>query len=268
MLSLPVFWAWGIWRVGRSELLSVDRKAMLAAGFAGFVCYYAGAVLDFYALTLIDAGLERVILFTYPVLVVIAQAVMKRRLPGKRIVAATLVTYIGIFFTVGGFDADLMRANLHGASMVLICAATLAFYFIVNERVSRTSGSIAFTVYAMSAASAALIAHFVFHYQNTTVQLGAEAWRLLALMVAVATVAPLFMVAEGVKIIGAQRAALVSTIGPPSTILIAWLILGEAMSPAQLGGAGLIVAGILLLESDTLRSVAGRKPASTPAIDR
>ena len=255
MLSLPVFWAWGIWRAGPRTLLGVDRKAMLAAGFAGFACYYVGSLLDFYALTLIDAGLERVILFTYPTLVVVAQAAMSRRFPSAHIVAATLITYAGIFLSMGGFDVALVRANLSGTLLVLICAATLAFYFIVNERVGRSSGSIAFTVYAMTAASAALVAHFFVQFHNEPVNLDSRAWGLIVMLVAFATVAPLFMLAEGVRIIGAQRAALLSTIGPPSTILIAWLILNETMSPAQLGGAGLIILGILLLETGGSRSI-------------
>ena len=56
------------------------------------------------------------------------------------------------------------------------------------------------------------------------------------------------MIAESVRQIGAQRAALISTIGPPSTILLAVLILDESMLFSQLGGVVFILAGIIFLE--------------------
>ena len=46
----------------------------------------------------------------------------------------------------------------------------------------------------------------------------------------------------------AQRGALVSTAGPPTTILLAWLLLDEQMSAWQLAGVALIVGGILVLD--------------------
>ena len=46
-----------------------------------------------------------------------------------------------------------------------------------------------------------------------------------------------------------QRAAIISSIGPPATIALAVLVLGEVLRPAQLVGTALIVAGIVVLEA-------------------
>ena len=48
--------------------------------------------------------------------------------------------------------------------------------------------------------------------------------------------------------ITASRSALVSTIGPVSTLVLAALLLGEVMTPAQLAGAALVIVAILALE--------------------
>ena len=72
---------------------------------------------------------------------------------------------------------------------------------------------------------------------------------IFALMTALTNVLPLFLFSASIKRIGAQRAAVVSTIGPPSTLIMASLILGEALHAVQIVGAGLIIAGIVVLET-------------------
>jgi drug/metabolite transporter (DMT)-like permease len=59
---------------------------------------------------------------------------------------------------------------------------------------------------------------------------------------------PALMQAEGIRRIGAERGAVVSTAGPPMTIALAWLVLDERMSPWQFAGVAAIVAGILVLD--------------------
>ena len=249
LLALPLFWAWALWHTPPGRFLRLDRRAMTGAAIAGFVCYYIGTLIDFLALTMIDASLERVILFSYPVLVVAAQAILSRRFPAGRTIAAATLTYLGVFLAVGGLELDMVRANLSGALLVLVCAATLVFYFFFNERIGAILGSTAFTAVAMTAAAIGLTAHVLATRPAASWSMSTDAWWLMILLVLVATAAPLFMVAEGVKRIGAQRGALLSTVGPPATIVMAWLVLDESMRPIQLAGAALIVLGIIALES-------------------
>jgi drug/metabolite transporter (DMT)-like permease len=55
------------------------------------------------------------------------------------------------------------------------------------------------------------------------------------------------MQAEGVRRVGAQRAAIGSTVGPPTTILLAALFLGERLNGWQLLGSAMIVVSVLIL---------------------
>ena len=248
MLSLPLFWAWAVWRVGLTNLFKVNRRAILGSAIAGVACYYIGARVNFYALTLIDASLERALLYSYPTLVVIGTAILLKRLPEWRVMFALVLTYLGVLLAIGGFNVELLQANLFGAGLVMFCALSFAFYFFVNEHVCHQVGSASFTVYAMTAATAALVLHYFIEHPITVFTLNGHAWQLLILMVLFVTVIPVFMIAESVRKIGAQRAALVSTVGPPSTILLAALILNESMIPSQLSGVALILLGVIFLE--------------------
>jgi drug/metabolite transporter (DMT)-like permease len=55
------------------------------------------------------------------------------------------------------------------------------------------------------------------------------------------------MQAEGVRRVGAQRAAIGSTVGPPTTIVLAALFLGERLNGWQLAGSAMIVVSVLML---------------------
>jgi drug/metabolite transporter (DMT)-like permease len=60
-------------------------------------------------------------------------------------------------------------------------------------------------------------------------------------------VIPSFMLSAGMKRIGANNAAIVSSIGSVSTILQAHFFLGDKIFTEQLIGTGLVVAGVLIV---------------------
>jgi len=61
------------------------------------------------------------------------------------------------------------------------------------------------------------------------------------------TVLPLWLMAEGLKRIGANQVSLVACIGPVSTIALAHFFLGEPVSAPQIAGAALVLGGILII---------------------
>src|SRR6202000_3265802 len=63
----------------------------------------------------------------------------------------------------------------------------------------------------------------------------------------VATVIPSFMLSAGMKRIGANNAAIVTSIGPVSTILQAHFILGDPIFAEQVIGTVLVIIGVLII---------------------
>lgn len=246
--ALPILWAWALWKVGAPALLRPPRTAVLGAAAAGVFCYYLGTLLNFYALTLIDASIERVLLFAYPSFVVVLYSVLYRERPAASVLLALALTYVGIVMVVSGFDLAVLGANLHGAGLVLGCALTFAVYYLASDRWTRSIGSIAFTVYALTAATACLLVHHFVRTAPGTAPWSADTALLMGGLVVVGTVLPMLSMAEGVRRLGAQRAAVVSTIGPPTTILLGAWLLDERLTLAQWLGVALIVAGIIVLE--------------------
>ncbi|HLA74014.1 MAG TPA: DMT family transporter [Steroidobacteraceae bacterium] len=248
VLAMPLF-AWIALRAKRGPALGPMRgRAILAAAIAGITCYYVGALLDFWALTLIDASIERVLLFSYPALVVTISSFMRRRAPEARLVAAMLVTYVGIFFAMGGIDLHELTQNLFGAGLVLIAALTTAIYFLIGERYTHELGSTRFAAIGMSAAAVVLAIHFaLFRSFHELATLRLHDWLLLAILSVACMFIPGLLQAEGMRRVGAQRAAIGSTVGPPTTIALAALFLGERLNAWQLFGTAMIVGSVLMM---------------------
>lgn len=248
VLAVPLFWAWALRYGAAGAILRAPLRTITIAAFAGALCYSLGSLLNFYALTLIDASLERAVLFTYPAMVVLAAAVIARRMPPARVSGAIVMTWLGVALAVGAFDPGVLAANAVGAACILACAATFAVFYLISERYTREVGSLAYTVFAMTGAASVLLLWYLPRHQTWPTVPDATSWALMALLVVFATVVPVLMLAEGVRRVGAERGAIISTVGPPFTILVAWIALDERMAPAQLLGTALIVAGILIVE--------------------
>ena len=78
----------------RSQALSSkDKFAVTGLGLIG---YYLASYLDFLGLQYISAGLERLILFLYPTMVVFISALIFKHRIGRTALFALLVSYAGI----------------------------------------------------------------------------------------------------------------------------------------------------------------------------
>ncbi len=253
LLALPFFAIWGLSQSGLGHMIKAPSRVLIVTLLAGLISFYLGGIGDFYALTLIDANLERVILFTYPAMIVLVLALRRRRWPHAQVMFGLLLTSVGIALAIGGFDAGLWRANKVGALLVLACAVTYAGYFFANDYAGNRIGTRGFVFIVTTSSALAVWLHFLVVHDLGEVTLSGHAWLLLAAMTLTTTVAPVALLAEGVRRIGAQRGALLSTVGPPSTIALSALFLGESLRWFQFLGMLAVLAGIYVLER---RSVA------------
>ena len=155
---------------------------------------------------------------------------------------------------MGGGTEEMLYENINGAGWVGLCALTIAIYLLIADKLIPTMGSGMFTLIAMSAAAFGSVIHIVFRMNISDLIISQEIWILLSLMVIFATVIPLAMIADGIRQIGAQRAAIASTVGPPATAVIAVLMLGERLLPLQIFGIVMVVLAILYMELHSQRA--------------
>jgi drug/metabolite transporter (DMT)-like permease len=98
----------------------------------------------------------------------------------------------------------------------------------------------------MLASTFGIFVHFLLAGNYRNMPTGSDFWGYGLLLAIMATVIPGFLVSMGMKRIGSNNVAIVSSIGPVSTIVQAHFFLGEPIFAAQLAGTVLVVAGVLL----------------------
>jgi len=249
LAAAPFFWMFAVLRLGGSQIFDVRPSAMAAAAGAGIFCYYLGGLADFASLEFVDATVQRMLMFTYPAMVVMLESLRRRGAPPRRQIMALTLTSAGLFLVLGGLGNGFGRGvDQWGIVLALFAAFTVAVYLLVNQTYARIIGSIRFLIYAQTGALGAMACHFAVSIETVDLDLPPRAWLVLAYLSVFVAVLSWLAIAEGVRLIGATRAALLSTVGPPATVLLAYLLLGEVMTPTQLTGAAVIVFGVVVLE--------------------
>jgi len=140
-----------------------------------------------------------------------------------------------------------MRAVLIGAAFVLGSSVSYAFYQAGSEPVIRRLGAARFTALAMLVSTVATLLHFAVSQPLQALAQPAPVYLHAVGMAVFSTVLPVFMTSAAIRRIGAARTALIGTLGPMLTIFFGYWLLAEPMSVWQMMGAGLVLAGVLLI---------------------
>ena len=245
--ALPIaLWA-SLWLCRAAPPLSrTDWGLLLALGVLG---YYGASILDLIGLQYISAALERLILFIYPTLTVLIGVLFMGKALEKRQVAALALSYagIGLAFAHDLQVTDDMHAVLLGGAFIFGSALSYALYSAGAEVAIRHLGTLRFAALAIIVSTFATQLHFVLIQPFSALAQPLEVYAYAAAMALFSTVLPVFWQSAAVQRIGAARTVLIGTLGPMLTIFFAWLLLTEPVSIAQLLGAGLVLAGVLLV---------------------
>lgn len=242
-LALPFFIAILLIDNHRTEhppLTARDLGAILFLGVAG---YYLAVYLDFAGLAHINASLERLILLLYPTLVVLLSALVMRRPISRKEWLALLISYLGIVIVF--FDeVSLAGAGLvTGSTLIFGSACAFALYLTGSGIMVQRLGAIRFSAMVLIVACCASLIHFAFEFDPQIFSLPPSLYALALLMALLSTVAPAVLMNIGIHRIGSGPAAIISSIGPVMTIVLAWWLLEEQLTLLQMAGALLVMWG-------------------------
>jgi drug/metabolite transporter (DMT)-like permease len=246
--SAPFFVAMAIVaRRRRAEPLA--RRDWFGIVWLGFIGYYLASLVDFLGLQYVTAGLERLMLYLYPTIVVVLSAIFLRQPITGRIVVALALSYAGIVL-VFGRDLQLAgdpHAIWLGGALVFSGAFLYAVYLVGAVPVIARLGSLRFIALAMLASTVFVLAQFVATRPISDLAAPMRIQLLSLAMAVFSTVLPTYLIAEAIKRIGANRTSLLGSLGPLFTIAFGFWILDEPVHAIQLAGAGLVLAGVTLV---------------------
>jgi drug/metabolite transporter (DMT)-like permease len=202
---------------------------------------YVGQAMSYLtALKYASSGLVALLLYLYPICVAILSATLLREKITRPTAAALGLALLGLALTVGPEGGHLL-----GILLAIAAAIIYSVYILVGTQVLKQVSPIqSSTIIFASAGAASGLLMFATgpHWPAST-----AGWVTIGAIVIVATVVPVVTFLGGLRRIGPTNAALLSTLEPAVTVVLAATLLGERLKPLSLLGGGLILLAVALL---------------------
>lgn len=234
-----------------------DRRALLVPlsdmgrySVLALTGYGAASVCFFFALTYADASVVAVLLYAYPALVTLSGWLFFGEKATWLQGLAVAVTFTGCALVVG-LGTGRAAAAWQGIALGLGAAVGYTVFNLMSHR--WLPGRSQLTMMTYTFGIAVILPTFgtvLLDGPRSLLPIGwtVATWGLLLAIVLVPTFIAVVLYLEGIRGLGPSQAAVVSTLEPLFTILLAALVLGERLAPLQLVGAALVLAGVLTAE--------------------
>jgi drug/metabolite transporter (DMT)-like permease len=289
-LSAALFsWAFlALSRPARLSLRGLPGRRIAVLALLGVI--YVGNSFTYVAsLEVVPISLSSIITYLYPAVVAVLATRFVRRLEGRRAWLALGISLLGVALAVGGVPQGGLPP-LWGLALSVASPLIYAVWIVLQSRVAgdrpvpdpAITGSPSIDIPPADAEAAAdipdpspaaaiMTSATALVFGLLTILSGrsaspadvpGEAWLPLLGMGLVATAVAIRTFYAGVRRVGGARAALISTVEPIYSIVMAMILFGERLTPIQVLGGALVIGGVVLAE--TGRSDGGRGPAAAP----
>ncbi|WP_324715764.1 DMT family transporter [Carboxydochorda subterranea] len=215
------------------------RPAPLLLGAVG----YAGTAIGlFRALQFVPASVASVLFYTYPALVGVVDALVRRRSPGAAQVLSLAGAVAGSALVAGVQPAPL---DGRGVLLALGAACCYAGYILAGERT--TAGTDAWQL-AVGVTAGAAMTTAAMAWADGPGLSGIEGpgWAAGAALALLSTAYAIPAFLAGLARVGPSTAAVLSAGEPLTALLLAVLFLGERLTAPQVAGAVLVVAAMVV----------------------
>jgi drug/metabolite transporter (DMT)-like permease len=234
-----------VWLAVRREPLPRGSTATRLIGM-GAIGYVGQAFSYLTALKYASPGLVALLLYLYPTFVALLSAiVLGEHITPARMLALALAL-AGTALTVGPESGQVP-----GILLAVSAAAIYSVYIIVGTHVMQRVSAVQSSTVIF--ASAGAMSGMLTLINGPHLPAAGGGWTAIALIVLIATVVPVVAFLAGLARIGPTNAAMLSTLEPMVTVVLAAVLLNETLKPVTLLGGGLILAAVLLLTHGELR---------------
>ena len=246
--------------ITRPAALRITKRELPVLLVYGVIGVAVTQYLYFVALQTLPVGVTLLIEFTAPIMVALwfrfgmKQATRKTLWVGLvlALTGLAIVAQVWLGFTL----------NVFGVTAAFVSAIALALYYILADKQLHSAHPrdvVSLTMWGFGASAAfwaILQPWWSFPWESLTgvgYPLGPDdgafpIWALLACLLVLGTTVPYLLLVTSMRHIRASQASVIGMIEPLIAIAIAWLALGEIMTPVQIIGALIVLFGILLAE--------------------
>jgi drug/metabolite transporter (DMT)-like permease len=242
VLAAALFWV----LVGGPRALRGIPRRDIGLGLGLGACGYAAQAGGYFtALERIDASVLALLIYTYPAIVAAAAvAIGRERLDARKLWALAFVLVGLVLLLASAATGDL---DPLGTTLGLVTACVYSVYILTSQGVAGRVRPLTLAALVCTGAAATLTVGSTLLGQLRPGDLTGAGWGWLAALALVATVAAISMFLAGLVRVGPTAAAILSTLEPVTTVVLAYLVFGEVLEGVQLLGGALVLGGVVVL---------------------
>jgi len=230
------------------DLLRPPRAALLPAALFGVSLVLVN--LSYYvAIDRLPVGVAIALQYTAPVFVLAITGLVGGRVPGPLVWVAGILTLAGAVLVSGAY-AGFGGIDPVGLIAGFGSAVSFAMYLLSAEAAG-PRGAPPATVLAVGFVVAAIIWSMALPWWTWPVERLADPVNVLRVLGVgvVGTLLPFLLVLGALRVISSALAGIAATFEPVFASTLAFLLLGQELTPAQLVGGGLVVIGVVLAQA-------------------
>lgn len=219
----------------------------------GALGYVGQSFLYLTAINYASAGLVALLLYLYPFFVAALSVIFLHEKLSRVKITALILALGGAALTVGPVSGQWI-----GALMSIAAALIYSIYIIVGTNVMKHVSPVQSSAVIFASAGAV--------YGIFTLANGAQfpesnsGWLAMLGIVLVSTIIPVSTFLAGLERVGPTNAAMLSTLEPIVTVLLAAWLFSERLLPIVMIGGGLILLAVILLTRAELQNSTQTQP--------
>lgn len=253
----------------RPKALRVSRRALPTLIAYGVVGVALVQVLSYISVARLPIGVAILLEYLSPVLVTL----WVRFVRGTRLHRAV---WLGVTLAVAGLVLvaqvwDGLSLDTVGVLAGLATAACSATYFLLGERSVATSDSVGITTWGLVIGAVAVtvvappwsLPGGVVAASTAFGPWHVPVWVLLVAVASVSTVVAYLAGMASLRHLPSAVVSVLSLIEPLTSIVLAWVLLGQALSPPQVAGGVVLLTGAVIVQLTSRRAITA-EPVLTP----
>lgn len=228
-----------------------EKKIFLLALFGSGIT----PILLFASYNHISSGMATVLHFIYPAAVVVAGvAFLKEKMRISQLICVLICTAgVCIFYAPGG------SFNLLGSCLALLSGITYAGYILLLDKFHITSISVFKLCLYISINCSAILLTTCLLTDSLTLPNSPTGWLACVAFSLCVAIGAVGLFQSGTMIIGAQRASILSTFEPITSLVVGVLVFHEQLTGRSIVGALLILSAVALIAVGDMRGSKQRK---------
>jgi len=247
LMALPLFWGIYWWQAHRQVMSPLTFKDQIKIFSLGFMGYFLSSYLDFLGLQYISVGLERIVLYLTPTIVLLISYFVLKKSISRLQWYALAVGYLGVIVVFIQDASSTGSMALLGMLLVFASACSYAIYMIGSGEMVRRVGSVRLVVYASSASAFMSVIQILIYDPAAVFVQAPQIYWLSLLNASLCTVIPMLLIMIAINRIGSPLVAQAGILGPVSTLFMGWIVLSEPITWIQMGGMSLVMGAMWLL---------------------